>query len=113
MNTLRSGNNMDTALQQDLAEFNIMRDKALDGVADMKGKGPKYFGVSHRGRDVQMFFPKESITELDKKYGMDMAQIVPKETNTFDLLQPSFGATLNMREPKTIRNYLRKLLESI
>lgn len=113
MNTLRTGNKMSTALQQGLAEFNIMRSRAEEGTKDMKGQNPKYFGLSHRGSDMEMFFPKENVTELDDKYGMDMAVLVPNNTEPFDLLKPTFGAKLNMKEPKTIRNYLRKLLESI
>jgi hypothetical protein len=113
MNILRSGNKMSVSLQQGLAEFNIMRSKAVEGTKDMKGQDPKYFGISHRGREAEMFFPKESVTELDNQYGMDIATLVPSGTGTFDLLKPQFGARLNVREPKTVRNYLRKLLESL
>lgn len=113
MSILRTGNKMSSALQEGLGEFNIMRDNAIEGTRSMKGKNPKYFGFAHRGREVEMFFPKDNITELDNHYGMDVAVVVPTGTGTFDMLKPSFGATLNMKEPKTIRNYLRKLLESI
>lgn len=114
MNILRTGNKMSVDLQQGLAEFNIMRGKAVEGTKGMKGKDPKYFGVSNRtSDDVAMFFPKENITELDNTYGMDLAVTVPEGTGAFDLLKPAFGARLNTKEPKTIRNYLRKLLESI
>jgi hypothetical protein len=111
MNILRSGNKMSVSLQQELAEFNIVRDKAEDGTHGMKGKDPKYFGISRNGKD--MFFPSENITELDNQYGMDMAVLVPSGTGTFDLIKPTFGQKLNMKEPKTIRTYLRKLLESV
>lgn len=112
MNILLSNNKMSLALQQGLAEFGIDRQRAIDGTADMKGSGPKYFGISHSGKEAEMYFPKD-INELGNRYGMDMAVVVPSGTDTFDLLRPAFGAQLNMKEPKTIRNYLRKLLESI
>jgi hypothetical protein len=106
---------MSTSLQEGLGAFNIMRDKAIEGTKDMKGQNPKYFGMGrHNNRDdVDMFFPKDNITELDNQYGMDLAVVVPDGTEPFDLLKPSFGARLNTKEPKTIRNYLRKLLESV
>lgn len=117
MNILRTGNKMDTSLQEGLGAFNIMRDKAIEGTKDMKGQNPKYFGMGRQSssiqNDVEMFFPKNSVTELDNQYGMDLAVVVPEGTDTFDLLKPSFGARLNTKEPKTIRNYLRKLLESV
>lgn len=104
---------MSLALQQGLAEFNLMRDKAEEGVKGMSGKGPKYFGISTSGDDTKMYFPKKNITELDSHPEMDVAVLVPKDMDTFDLLQPAFGADLNTKEPKTIRAYLRKLLESV
>ena len=104
---------MSTSLQEGLGEFNIMRDQAIEGTKNMKGQNPKYFGMSNRGKDVEMFFPKENITELDNHYGMDLAVIVPEGTGTFDMLKPAFGMRLSTKEPRTIRNYLRKLLESV
>lgn len=116
MNILRSGNKMSVELQKGLADFNIMRDQAIEGSKDIKGDGPKYFGLSQRKKqngDLEMFFPKDDITDLDNQYGMSMAVVVPAGTQTFDLMEPKFGAKLNMREPKSVRAYLRKLLESI
>lgn len=115
MNILRTGNKMSTTLQEGLADFNLMRDKAIEGSKDIKGTGPKYFGISGKGKgdDIDMFFPKDKITELDNQYGMDLAIVVPEGTGSFDLLKPAYGARLSTKEPKTIKAYLRKLLESI
>lgn len=113
MNILRTGNKMSTTLQEGLAEFNIMRTKAIEGTRDMKGQNPKYFGLSHRGKDFEMFFPNNNVTELNNHADMDMAVVVPDSMDTFDLLKPAIGQRLSMKEPKTIRAYLRKLLESV
>src|ERR1700743_45900 len=115
MNILRTGNKMSTTLQEGLADFNLMRDKAIDGSKDIKGAGPKYFGISGKGKadETEMSFPKNNITELDNQYGMDLAIVVPEGTGSFDLLKPAYGARLSAKEPKTIKAYLRKLLESV
>lgn len=90
-----------------------MRQEALDGSSLIKGDGPKYFGISHRGTKVQMLFPKNGIADLDSQFGMDVAIVAPSGTGTFNMLEPTYGAKLNMKDPKTIRAYLRKILESV
>jgi hypothetical protein len=103
---------MSTELQEGLGAFNIARDRAVEGTKQMTGKSPKYFGIGHE-KEPRMYFPTSSINELDSQYGMDIAVVVPSNTKEFDLLAPAFGARLSAKEPKTIRNYLRKLLESV
>lgn len=112
MNTLRNGNNMSTSLQEDLAQYGLDRQRAVEGVSKSKDLAGM-FGISHRGTETVMYFPKDNITELGNKYGMDLAVVAPNTSDTFDMLTPAFGERLNMKEPRTIRNYLRKLLESI
>lgn len=91
-----SHNKMGSELRKDLAEFGLMRDK----ISNKKG----YFGLSNNG--------ERTSSGLDES-GTDMARFVPEGLTSFDLLEPEFGKKLSEKEPKTVRAYLRKVLESV
>lgn len=108
-------NSMSSNLQKELGEYGLFRQKAQQGVKDLP-TGENYFGVAGHNADdeTKLFFPKNNISELDDQYGMEMAEFVPSDNTTHDLLEPTaFGKRLSMKNPKTIRNYLRRLLETV
>lgn len=115
MSILHSNNKMDSQLQQDLGEYGLFRQRVIEGAGKLPKNEP-YFGLdgSLRDPEVKMFFPKNNINELDTSSGMELAQLVPDSTETYNMLKPAqFGEALSMKSPQTIRNYLRKLLESV
>lgn len=113
MSILRN-NKMDSQLQQNLGEYGLFRQKVKDGVKQLPKNEP-YFGLTGNvSGEVGLFFPKKNIDELGNEYGMELAQFVPSGTGTYNMLEPAqFGKALSMKTPQTIKNYLRKLLESI
>lgn len=113
MSILRN-NQMDSELQQDLAEYGLFRQKVKDGAVHLPKNEP-YFGASGaHGSSARLVFPKHNVDELDNQYGVELAQFVPTGTGSYDMLAPAqFGKALSMKNPTTIKNYLRKLLESI
>lgn len=108
-------NRMDSQLQHDLGEYGLFRQKVVDGAKKLP-KNEIYFGMKGSSCDdeVQLFFPKNNIDEIDTKDGMELGQLVPAGTNSYNMLEPAqFGKSLSMKSPNTIKNYLRKLLESV
>lgn len=106
---------MDSQLQQDLGEYGLFRQKVVDGAKKLP-KNEIYFGMNGSSCDdeVKLFFPKNNIDELDTASGMELGQLVPVGTNSYNMLEPAqFGKSLSMKNPSTIKNYLRKLLESV
>lgn len=110
MPTSPNTNKINSTLRNGLAEFGLMRDRAIEGSKDISGDGPKYFGIKQGFSSTEMQFPQD-ITSLDSGY--NMAIVVPKATTSFDLLQPTFGKQLSSNTPKKIREYLRRVLESV
>lgn len=103
---------MDSQLQQDLGEYGIFRQRVVAGARKLPKNEP-YFGIngSSCDDDVQLFFPKNNIDEVDN---MELGQLVPVGADTYNMLEPTeFGKSLSTKSPSTIRTYLRKLLESV
>lgn len=105
-------NRMDSQLQQDLGEYGIFRQRVVSGAKKLPKNEP-YFGINGTScdDDVQLFFPKNNVSEVDD---MELGQVVPTGTDSYNMLEPAqFGKSLSTKNPNTIRTYLRKLLESI
>jgi len=86
-----------------------MREEAKEGTHNTAS----FFGLSKQGSDFKESFPND-ISSLTNEPDMRLAQFVPSGTQTTNLLQTvPYGKKLSMKDPKTIKAYLRKLLESI
>lgn len=107
---VRSNQRMATDLQVQLAEYGLAYQEAKKGVNKLKGA--KHFGLKRYGNEYNLAFSDDVLSLGDQ--GMELASLKPMGTATFDMLQttPAFGKTLSMKNEKSIRNYLRKLLES-
>lgn len=107
--SLRNNQRMETDLQSQLAKFGLMREQVKEGTGDTS----KYFGLSKQGGDFSTKFTND-ISTLENEPDMRLAQFVPSGTQTTNLLQSvPYGKKLSMKDPKTVKAYLRKLLESI
>lgn len=109
--TVRNNQRMSTDLQVELAAYGLAYQDAKEGVKGLKGS--KHFGLKRTGDEYNLYFPND-VLDLENSPGAEMASFVPKGTSTFDMLQtsPTFGKDLSMQNAKTVRAYLRKLLES-
>ena len=110
--SLRNNQRMPTDLQVQLAEYGLAYQEAKQGVNKLKSH--KNFGLKKYGNEYNLYFP-ENITDLGDIQGAEFASVKPTGTATFDMLQssPAFGKNLSVKDPKSIRKYLRALLESV
>lgn len=110
--SIRNNQRMATDLQVELAEYGLAYEGAKQGVAKQP-KGTNHFGLKKYGNEYNLYFP-DSVLELGSVQGAQLASLKPEGTGTFDMLKSSqaFGKELSAKDPKTIRNYLRKLVES-
>lgn len=110
--SIRNNQRMATPLQQELAAYGIAYQEALQGTAKLKGA--KHFGLKRYGDDYSLYFPNQ-VLDLSNTPGAELANVKPAGTNTFDMLQttPAFGKNLSMKDPKTVKAYLRRLVESV
>lgn len=110
--SLRNNQRMPVELQKELAAYGLAYQEAKQGVNKLKGQ--KNFGLKHYGNEYSLYFP-EDITELGNVQGAQFASLKPAGTSTFDMLQssPAFGKDLSVKDAKSIRKYLRALLESV
>lgn len=109
---VRNNQRMSTPLQQELAAYGLAYQEANHGVKKLKGA--KHFGLKRYGDDYTLYFP-DQVLDLENVPGAELANVKPEGTATFDMLQasPAFGKNLSMKDPKTIKAYLRKLVESV
>lgn len=110
--SVRNNQRMATDLQKELACYGLAYQEAKQGVNKLKGQ--KNFGLKRTGNEYNLYFP-EDVTDLGGVQGAQLASLKPAGTETFDMLQSSpaeFGKKLSMKDPKSVKNYLRKLLES-
>jgi len=108
MSILRDNNKLSVGTQETLAEYGIMREKAIEGSNTIKGPGPKYFELERSGTEYKLNFPK-NVQDID---GKKLAIVGPQDNEAFDLLAPkNFSEKLNMKDEKSIRKYLRNLLD--
>ena len=111
--SLRNNQRMSHDQQVELANYGLAYQEAKKGVRSLKSTN-KNFGLKRYGNDYTLYFP-DNILDLEKDSGAQFASLVPEGTDTFNLLQPSqpFGKKLSMKDPKSIRKYLRSLVESV
>lgn len=110
--SIRNNQRIATDLQIELAEYGLAYKEASAGVKKLRGQ--KNFGLKHYGNEYTMYFP-DNVTSLQNEPGAQFASLKPEGTATFDMLQvsPAFGKKLSLKDPKSIRKYLRALVESV
>lgn len=112
MSILRSNNKLEVSTQENLAEYGLARQQAVEGSKGITGSGPKYFVMEREGRDYNLSFPKD-LENLPTSKGQELAIIAP-ENEAFDLLAPkNFSEKLNFKDEKNIRKYLGRLLDTL
>lgn len=110
--SIRNNQRMSSELQHELAAYGIAYQEAKQGTNKLKGA--KHFGLKKYGDEYNLYFP-DHVLQLQNNPGVEFASFKPEGPATYDMLQttPAFGKSLSMKDPKTVKSYLRKLLESV
>lgn len=112
MSLLRSNSKLEVATQENLAEYGLARQQAVEGSKGIKGSGPKYFLMEREGKEYNLSFPTQLDT-LPTSKGQELAIIAP-DNEAFDLLAPKdFSEKLSFKDAKSIRKYLSRLLDTL
>lgn len=103
--------------QEELAEYGLMRDKALKGAAPKKDgdnwANANYFGIDRygTGEDTKFKFDA-SIKEIDDA-NMELATVAPDDV-TFDMLSTTdLQEGLKGKSEESIRGFLRRLFDRV
>lgn len=103
--------------QEELAEYGLMRDKALKSAAPKKDgdnwTNANYFGIDRYGtsEDVEFKFDA-SIKEIDDS-SMELAAVAPDDV-TFDMLSTTdLQEGLKGKSEDSIRGFLRRLFDRV
>lgn len=100
-----SRTNADPEMQEDLAAYGLMRRYAKE-----KTKGGEFFGLRDTGAGYETQF-KDDPRNIDKD--MTLAMIAP-DHEPFDMLvKKDFKKAVTVHNPKTIREYIRKLIDKL
>lgn len=99
--------NADIQMQEDLAAFGIMREHAKN---ETRGITPGFFGLqkTSSGYDTQF---RDDPRDIDD--GMTLAIVAP-DNEPFDMLvKKDFKRAVRVSNPKSIRDYLSRLLDKL
>lgn len=112
MNILNTNNKLSSDTQEVLVTYGLLRQTAKENAPKYSGEGPEYFGLHETANEYKLLFT-EDLTDLDRHPEMELAIVAP-DNQTFDLLAPKdYAKKITLKDEKSIRSYLRKLLDSI
>lgn len=100
---------IDKALQEDLTQYGLVREIA-EKAAPVSTTSPNFFGIRNKSQDTELVFGN---TEELAEPGVQIAVLAP-DIQPFDmLLTKDFSEAVKKTDPKTLREYISKLLDEI
>lgn len=102
---------LDDNLRDDLAQYGIVRAVAAKKAPANKDKA-NFFGYQDRGAEVELVFSKDDKVLAEAvEDGMQLA-LIPTENEPFNMLiQKDFKKAIVGKDPETLREFLRRILD--
>lgn len=111
MTILRDNSKLPIEKQFELAEYKILRGKAIDATKGITG--PKFFGMTEKSDEFNLYVT-EDLRELDNHKDPMQLAIVAPDNEMFDMLAPKdYSKKFDLNNDKSLRRYLRQLVDSI
>ncbi|MES2704836.1 MAG: hypothetical protein V4649_19530 [Bacteroidota bacterium] len=102
---------VDENLQSELAEYGLIRAVAAKK-APVNLEKPNFFGIEDRGSEVELLFSKDDkILAEATEEGMQLALVAPENEPFNMLLTRDFPAAIRGKDPETLREFLRRILD--
>jgi hypothetical protein len=99
----------DSSIMDELAIYNLARNEAKDIVADSEQTGTKVFGFEDGSDGYEITAaPPEELAE----YNLDLAIVAP-DTEFNLIVRKDNANALHKMSPTNLRNYLRRILDSV
>jgi len=99
----------DSSLMDELAAYNVARIEAKELAADSEQSGTRVFGFEDRtnGYEITAASPEELA-----EYNLDLTIIAP-DTEFNLIVRKDNPSALSKMSPTNLRNYLRRILDSV
>lgn len=104
---------VDSTLTDDLAAYGLVRDIAAKK-APVNLEKPNFFGLQDKGEEVELLFTKDNKTLVEAtEEGMQLAVVAPEDESFNMLLTKDFPKAVSDKDPETLRDFLRRILDEV
>ncbi len=104
---------VDSTLTDELAAYGLVRAIASKK-APVNLEKPNFFGMQDKGEEVELLFTKDT-KELvaATEEGMQLAVVAPEDESFNMLLTKDFPKAVSDKDPETLRDFLRRILDEV
>lgn len=104
---------VNSTLSDSLAAYGLVRSIAAKK-APVNLEKPNFFGLENKGEETELLFTKDDSTLVEAtEKGMQLAVVAPEDESFNMLLTKDFPRAVSDKDPETLRDFLRRILDEV